>query len=629
MGTLKITLPISGAVVSTSGDALRAYVKAGLTPIPLHGAPGGVCTCGAADCKKPGKHPRIRFKPFFARPPTKAEIREWERKWPESNVALVGVGGLAVLDIDDHAVATAVLADPRLESALVVSTRRGVHVYLRERGSSKSGPVCLGVDLKADGGYIVAPPSVIGEHSYRVTRHGARIEVENAREWSESLLRDLAIIPMVESSSPSPPPKEPEATTTTLDTDWIVTSLRELAPGSRNETLTKVAGALHRGRIPASAIIELLRPFAERVEFAEDELTSLVEGLCTRYESDATPLASGPFSTVSCNELLASVGSEPVRWDVKGLIASGSATLLSGVPGCGKTWALLDLAIEVSRGGQWLGKFECAKGNVLYVDEESRKELLSKRLHQLLAAKGVRSADTALRIAVMAGVSFSDANAIQRLRETLEEHKPRLVVIDSLIRVHNADENTASEMRLVSAAILRLMGESRASFVFADHLRKARPGMAPDPRGSGEKVAFVDQLIVMRRTAPEIAVLHQTKSRFAPELPPFEVRIHDPVPEKETVIAWAGDVSAREEVTHRTADRDAVHRALVDNAAWMSRLELLAAFKDRIPGKRLDETLKLLSEHGLAEREDRPGPRGGTRAYYRAKPVVVEETADE
>lgn len=619
----KITLPISGAVVSTSGDAFPEYLKAGLTPIPLHAAPGGACTCrkGIA-CDSPGKHPILKFKAFFDRRPTKADVREWATKWPDSNIALLGVEGLAVLDIDDHAVAKVVLEDARLKGALVVSTKRGAHIYLREKRASKSGPVCPGVDIKARGGMIVAPPSVIGDHVYKISQDGTPIEVENARECSESLLRELGIMP-AESSSLSPTPKESEPTTTS-GSGLIVAALRDLSPGNRNDTFTRITGALHRRGLSAGDIVALLGPSAERVDFPEDELTALVRGLCERYE--APGVARGPFATVSCGELLASVGSEPVSWDVDSLIASRSATILSGLPSCGKTWALLDLAIEVSRGGRWLGKFECAKGNVLYFDQESREALLSKRLRQLLAAKGIGSEGTALRLAVMAGVSLSDESAIARLRETLDEHKPRLVVIDSLIRVHAADENTASEMRVVSGVIQRLMLESGASFVFADHLRKARPGTESDPRGSNEKVAFVDQLLVMRRTAPEMAVLQHRKSRFATEVPPFEVRIHDPIPGRETLIAWVGEVSAREEVSHRATDRDAVHRALVDKAAWMSRLELVAAFKGRIPGKRLDETLKRLSERGLTEREDRPGPKGGTRrAWFRAKAAVVTD----
>ena len=44
----------------------------------------------------------------------------------------------------------------------------------------------------------------------------------------------------------------------------------------------------------------------------------------------------------------------PIEWTVDGLISDGSVSVVFGEPGCGKTWALFDLAVCVARGDAWL-----------------------------------------------------------------------------------------------------------------------------------------------------------------------------------------------------------------------------------------------------------------------------------
>ena len=45
----------------------------------------------------------------------------------------------------------------------------------------------------------------------------------------------------------------------------------------------------------------------------------------------------------------------PIMWTVNGLISAGSVNVFFGEAGCGKTWALLDMAVCVADGAPWLG----------------------------------------------------------------------------------------------------------------------------------------------------------------------------------------------------------------------------------------------------------------------------------
>ncbi|MBI4589993.1 MAG: bifunctional DNA primase/polymerase, partial [Candidatus Rokubacteria bacterium] len=111
--------------------------------------------------------PLIEWQPFQLRHPTEEEVRDWFTRWPEANVGIVtgAVSGLVVLDIDsvEGLRAVAERCGGTLPVTPIVRTPRGWHVYLQHSGErtipNKIG-LLPGVDLRGDGGYVVAPGSV-------------------------------------------------------------------------------------------------------------------------------------------------------------------------------------------------------------------------------------------------------------------------------------------------------------------------------------------------------------------------------------------------------------------------------------------------------------------------------------
>lgn len=98
-------------------------------------------------------------------------IRQWWAKWP---LAMIGVptgekSGLSVLDIDRkngvdglENLREALGFNPFDLTPLVVETPSGgLHFYFSHNGNLKNsaGLLAAGIDVRGDGGYIVAPPS--------------------------------------------------------------------------------------------------------------------------------------------------------------------------------------------------------------------------------------------------------------------------------------------------------------------------------------------------------------------------------------------------------------------------------------------------------------------------------------
>lgn len=153
-------------------DAALGYATRGWGVFPLHGIVAGQCTCGRRTCSSPGKHPIVRHGLHDATFEERT-INEWWSRWPLANVA-IATGtepGIVVVDIDLPRGASSLqhLIDNRLPITLAGLTGGGgIHlVYATTDAALRNSTGRLpgidhdvpGIDLRANGGYIVAPPS--------------------------------------------------------------------------------------------------------------------------------------------------------------------------------------------------------------------------------------------------------------------------------------------------------------------------------------------------------------------------------------------------------------------------------------------------------------------------------------
>lgn len=156
-------------------EALK-YARRGWAVVPDHSVTDdGRCTCNDLLCKVQGKHPRIERDSedeYLRREGSinPVQIEEWWTKWPDSNIAICAgaASNLVIIDIDPRNDGFESLA--RLERSYsqlsnTVSCKSGgdgLHLYfLHPQIEVVRNRIGLypGIDVKADGGRIVAPPS--------------------------------------------------------------------------------------------------------------------------------------------------------------------------------------------------------------------------------------------------------------------------------------------------------------------------------------------------------------------------------------------------------------------------------------------------------------------------------------
>lgn len=198
-----------------------------------------------------GKMPRLAAWPTRATT-DEATVRRWWRTWPTADIGIATGGGLLVLDIDPRNGGDTSLADLEHRHGLVPDTPRtctgggGLHIYFAiDQAIRNRAGLAPGIDLRGDGGFVVAPPSLHASGRRYAWELGAGpddVPLAAAPEWL------LECIHIGQANSAPRPPDE-----------WAALVRGPIAEGARNDSLARLAGYLLRRRPAPRVVLELVR----------------------------------------------------------------------------------------------------------------------------------------------------------------------------------------------------------------------------------------------------------------------------------------------------------------------------------------------------------------------------------
>lgn len=235
--------------MSEPGLAALRYARRGWAVFPCHTPGTAGCSCAAgASCTSPGKHPRTRRGLHDASSDPDVVARWW-RAWPLANVGLRTGAGLVVVDVDPAHGGMAALADLEAAhgrfppTAAVRTGGAGLHLYFAAEAPvrNSAGVLGPGIDIRGDGGYVIAPPSRHASGSpYRWSGTGplaplpAWVTEALARPAPERVVLDPAGL------RPRPGASAWAAAAVSGEVDRVVAA----AEGARNHTLNRSAFVL-------------------------------------------------------------------------------------------------------------------------------------------------------------------------------------------------------------------------------------------------------------------------------------------------------------------------------------------------------------------------------------------------
>ena len=236
-----------------------------------------------------------------------------------------------------------------------------------------------------------------------------------------------------------------------------------------------------------------------------------------------------PLTVVRAAELSAPEQDAPA-WLVEHLWSRDAVGVIGGAPKCGKSWLALELAVAVASGRPCLGRFAVpAPGPVLVYAAEDAPLQIRERIEQLCLARGAPFHSLELGLIIEPALRIDRAEHVERLRATLAERRPRLLILDPYVRLQAADENNATEVARVLATLRDLSRTFALALLLVHHARKSPGNSAGQAlRGSSDFHAWGDSNLYLRRRADDLLLTIEHRAAAAP--PPLALTLaHDPL----------------------------------------------------------------------------------------------------
>lgn len=470
-------------------------------------------------------------------------VTGWFDMWGNANLGIVTGknSGIVVLDVDDKNGGKDSLSKLTEENWILPDTPishtggGGMHYIFSYPGfeiSNSAGKLGSGLDIRADGGQICAPPSIHATgKQYKWDEHfkPSRFHPAPMPQW----LLDLLIYD-----------KKIAQVKPTDERDFY-------EAGTRNSSLMSLAGTMHRRNMAKETIYIALQSENERrcyPPLPDEEIQTIVESV-SKYPTGKPLFGTRqvivtPPAPVSSNQGLENlkqqldtpnsfIGTGLGNLDDKiGGLPRGYLTLLAARPGMGKT----TLAMQIARN-------TAAAGNkVLFIS----LEMLGDELW-LKAALGI--AEVSWRDYSLGEVPAGTKNRLQNeiipelihnmgdrlfiydkeqsftttemLDSLIETHKPDLVIIDHLAYLADEHENEIKRLGMICRR-LRTMAQNRnVALLLLHHANRStddrknqtkEPRMA-DIRGSGEIEQAAD--IILMPYIPSNYEMQEEKPRVS------------------------------------------------------------------------------------------------------------------
>lgn len=476
------------------------------------------------------KIPLVKWDRLQDELPTIEEVTSWFSQNGRSiGVAMGKVSGLFLLDFDfaKHPESKVFYEQNkhRFPRTWMEKTKSGgLHLYMKwtpaleEKQTNTTSVLCKGVDTKGYGGYSKMAPSE--GYEWIVPPHIAPLA--NPPEWL------LELLPAKGGSF-----RRSITNETSNKQDWLNEALSGLKEGNRNETFTRIAGSFRSRGYDSTFIFNVLKSKAAEVAFDEGELRTICESV-GRYSPNAQP--TDGQSATNVESFLENM--EVVSWIVPNLVAQKSIGFVAGLPETGKTWLLIDLAVECARGGgMWMGRFPTKKAKVLFIDQERFKGETQRRFRAVLKAKELDAKDLSGSLFIRCGTTtrINLDTSYQAFRKELEDIRPDIVLIDSFVSFHTVEENNRGEIQTVLEKIKQLRNDFGCTFIFVDHENKGAFHAKDEDEqpsafrmaGSIAKPAAAEFVLTVRRHDPDTSMVYHTKSTLASTVAPFMVKVRD------------------------------------------------------------------------------------------------------
>lgn len=492
---------------------------------------------------------------------TREMVENWFKSLSGAGIGVVTgkISNMVVLDVESYC------KTPIEELLKIYPTQMysrtgsgGYHLFYQyptgvSKVSNRVG-IFEGADLRADGGFIVLPPTIHPSGGrYEWIKRGIPGTFPKA-------LLELESQPKVQSDG------------------WITEALRGTSEGGRNDTCARLAGYFFKKGLNSDIVEALLMEWNERNDppLPIREVRTTIKSIershavgssqftQVEFTNDTTPeeedkKQESTFDVMKMVDYVKGYGGDGVSWLVNDWLPDKSITFLISPPESYKTWILLDLAVSVAAGVPFLGQYEVLQtGPTLIIQQEDSHSGLTDRLALIVEQKMGAVAnidgntwqipsmpDIPIYVHPSRMLRFDNKKVIEELEKQIEIIKPKVILIDPLYSTTASTDNYMSDLANQMMVLKTWRDKYGCSFVIAHHSKK---NLDPDSTaredswGSQFLNAFLEAGWQIRRN---------------PKLAPNEivVRRHSKVMGNQQPISLTFDISTRYPMKYQVTSR--------------------------------------------------------------------------
>lgn len=492
----------------------------------------------------PGRKKPSLIKDYYTLSSTDPEqIKAWWSLSPEANIGLdCGKSGLVAVDVDSEAghgkdglgalkTLQIITGKEPWDTLQSETTTGGFHyVFMApEKGSVITNAATFGIpgiDTRSKGGYIVLPPSKIGEKRYRwktkseprpfprslVTFSKPGVRDDAGRTEIEAILHDQEVIPEGK-----------------RDAVLIKVAGKLSSFGFSREEIATALEAVYKNRCEpgmdpmTEKDFERLAKSATGYERPSNELHEIVTSSGTVIEASGTYNKLDQAFAVDAATFLNNY-EEKTEWVIDQMLQRASINMMQGPPKSGKSTLSRYLAFCVAYGIPFLGQFAVAKTPVLYYTLQENKAHLKEYCLARLKALGKPVKD--IPIDFIYRLPIKGEKAVRGMRDRILDKGYGLIIIDMFLRFAGLEElNNYVEVDNATSVMNELAQDLNACIMWTHHSKKDDGGVDAFAGGIGSQALRGSVYTTIKTWKEKGRRMMATEQRHGEDLMPSAVML--------------------------------------------------------------------------------------------------------
>lgn len=285
---------------------------------------------------------------------------------------------------------------------------------------------------------------------------------------------------------------------------WIAEALRGVSEGGRNDTCARLAGYFFKKGLERDIVEAVLQEWNERNDppMPAREVRQTVRSIershavggqqftSVQFEDDREEAEDAPegstFDVMRMVDYVKGYGGGGVHWLVDDWMPDASITFLVSPPESYKTWLLLDLAVSVSSGTPFLGRYRVNyPGPTMIIQQEDSHAGLTDRLALIVEQKAGASErldgdewqipvmpDLPIYVHPSRMLRFDNERVLEEMERQIEAIRPRVVLIDPLYSTTSSVDGYMADLANQMMVLKTWRDRYGCSFLIAHHSRK-------------------------------------------------------------------------------------------------------------------------------------------------------------